>query len=114
MVVLNNTTVLSSRDLFWYVFCPVSSSYGLICLYGSFLASPCSRGWLLRRDLLRCLVERNSGDMVMVFTMMKRWCYMVFGWFCGGEGVVVAVVFRWFCEGDMVVKGGCFVLVLWW
>ena len=35
MVVLNNTTVLSSRDLFWYVFCPVSSSYGLICLYGS-------------------------------------------------------------------------------
>jgi len=39
---------------------------------------------------------------------------MVFGWFCGGEGVVVAVVFRWFCEGDMVVKGGCFVLVLWW
>jgi len=40
----------------------------------------------------RCLVERNGGDGVMVFAVMKRWCYMVFGWFCGGEGVVVK---RW-------------------
>jgi len=63
-------------------------------LYGLFLASPCSRGWLLRRDPLHCLVERNGGDGVMVFAVMKMWFYMLFGWFYGGEGVVVVVVVK--------------------
>jgi len=27
---------------------------------------------------------------------------------------LVVVIGWWFCDGDMVVKGGCFVMVLWW
>jgi len=40
------------------------------------------------------MVERNGDDVVMVFAVMKRWCYTLFGWFCGGEGVVVVVVVK--------------------
>jgi len=40
------------------------------------------------------LVERNGGDGVMVFAVMKMWFYMLFGWFYGGEGVVVVVVVK--------------------
>jgi hypothetical protein len=66
----------------------------------------------------RVLIKNVMGEGMYVFAVMKRWCYTMFGWFCGGEGVVVAmvvsVVFRWFCDGDMVVKDGFFVWMLWW
>ena len=32
-------------------------------------------------------------------------------WCLGG---FVVVIEWWFCDGDMVVKGSCFVLVVWW